>query len=1339
MGNNPTKQKGPTTAGHINDYQFELDPDYGGIPSCWSLNNLIRGNSNYEVELYEKYKTKHMEISSKVPKLSELEIRNKLVTGKRSISEMIALGFKNKQFGKPPGRTLRLPACYYKMHSIDDKAPYENNVLVVGPGMCGSAIYHQSCGRNIFTVGPLEGKYHEELQLNVVTEDNLTKDNVSNLLSYLNTNVNLFVTGLTLENDAMGGYKSAGPVPIHYPILDASFQLIKQYRFTSVVHKIFLNDNDMYYNTLVLKMASYYNTIKLLKPEGSSYGTTERYLVLSDRRTKANLIDDQKLSFLLALMKKELISAYFELKSRSIQAINDPIPCKPLQCERISDYRRYMIMETESTLWYIKMIWDKLKLNSSPNLDAFREYSASDNLNIVKRIGNGKYAYAPIFGSHQVPLIGEYDVMFDGNYFVETHADLRLNNNVVYEYSANSKSEYMIVIDAFRLFQCYNKLKVIKFDNMTSHSSKVVLIEGVPGCGKTYEIVHTAKDNSLVLSVTKSTSREIAERMAEEERDDVTVSTVDSFILHNVQEFKDVYIDEGLMLQPGEIDVIAIMSKAENVYVYGDRRQLNFIPRVAGFVANIDTFTDFASIEYRNVSRRCPQDIARIFFSSYDAGFYTTSDVVFSVKVKRIATILNVEQNDRVKYLVFTQAEKKDMLKYNYNVNTIHEVQGMTFEKVALVRLNPKQMHIYDSDAHILVACTRHTKEFTYYTTNTMDKTCQKLENALDVNVRDRSSARTKSIKASKDANESAVKTADKYPQGYEAEYYIDVIPEQACKEMSSDLHKELYNELYDKLFYLIRPNDVKLTDTIVPVTINKPTVELFEGYYPDIKDPAINLQSFYEDMLDLQFDPTYNDFDEYQFEHSDMYINVSNIKIDMLKLAESGMNVLPNHTYTPVLRTNQPNLRAHTAKQSLAAIDKRNCNAMNNAIPINMDDEINITLNKFLDGLCIPEARDMLADYSRNPVSFTQENLYEWVRDMRTEKTKNFDCTDALDALEEISRYGLMIKDDVKNKLEPNSDSEYLVPATIVHHRPVINAIFGPIFKRLFDRFTKLLSPRVMCLLKKNSDEIHQHLNNYMNPQESYQGLEIDFEKFDKSQLQMCHELEMIVYQLLGLDQFFLSIWKIGHYKTSAKDFVNGIVLYIMYQRKSGDTTTCFGNTLISMLALSRSVNLQHLIVALFIGDDSFMIFRDYLEKKHIVRTLSDIFNLSAKMICKEIIYMCSAYIINTSFNFVFIPDPLKRIEKLGKKLYFDDEKEFIERHKSFKEMVKMLKYEELYQPLIIGMTERCKKKETSSYAYIALWSLRALADDYNKYRALWVKNDSLLDKKLKRTNIRA
>jgi hypothetical protein len=51
--------------------------------------------------------------------------------------------------------------------------------------------------------------------------------------------------------------------------------------------------------------------------------------------------------------------------------------------------------------------------------------------------------------------------------------------------------------------------------------------------------------------------------------------------------------------------------------------------------------------------------------------------------------------------------------------------------------------------------------------------------------------------------------------------------------------------------------------------------------------------------------------------------------------------------------------------------------------------------------------------------------------------------------------------------------------------------------------------------------------------------------------------------------------------------DFTNGIKAPILFQRKSGDSATCFGNTLIAILAISRCMNMENMICGYFVGDD--------------------------------------------------------------------------------------------------------------------------------------------------------
>ena len=101
---------------------------------------------------------------------------------------------------------------------------------------------------------------------------------------------------------------------------------------------------------------------------------------------------------------------------------------------------------------------------------------------------------------------------------------------------------------------------------MKPYNTTVTLVEGVPGSGKTYEITHKANNEDLILTVARCTKDETAERVTKLHKG-TTVSTFDSYLINSGKKYKTVYLDEGLMLQPGEIDIVAMISNAENVYV----------------------------------------------------------------------------------------------------------------------------------------------------------------------------------------------------------------------------------------------------------------------------------------------------------------------------------------------------------------------------------------------------------------------------------------------------------------------------------------------------------------------------------------------------------------------------------------------------------------------------------------------------------------------------------------------------------------------------------------------------------------------------------------------------
>ncbi|CAH0717102.1 unnamed protein product, partial [Brenthis ino] len=79
-----------------------------------------------------------------------------------------------------------------------------------------------------------------------------------------------------------------------------------------------------------------------------------------------------------------------------------------------------------------------------------------------------------------------------------------------------------------------------------------------------------------------------------------------------------------------------------------------------------------------------------------------------------------VLREEGVVYLALYQSDKEDLIRQGYaakgsKVLTVHEAQGQTFEHVRYVRTSPKALNLYESEGHAIVAISRHTRSFVYY------------------------------------------------------------------------------------------------------------------------------------------------------------------------------------------------------------------------------------------------------------------------------------------------------------------------------------------------------------------------------------------------------------------------------------------------------------------------------------------------------------------------------------------------------------------------------------------------------------------------------------------------
>jgi hypothetical protein len=435
-----------------------------------------------------------------------------------------------------------------------------------------------------------------------------------------------------------------------------------------------------------------------------------------------------------------------------------------------------------------------------------------------------------------------------------------------------------------------------------------------------------------------------------------------------------------------------------------------------------------------------------------------------------------------MKYLVFTQQEKKDLMRMCFEVNTIHEVQGMTFKRVILVRLYAKQMTIYDSMQHILVALSRHTEWFEYATVRFMD-TIHNLIATIpkDENVTNLVKAEQRALVFS--ASMGSVAKTHKEINVVNPErpktYYVKYEPRKYIKRCNSPVGEVLVDLLSEQM---INGDGIKLpVDNFTVVNANEINVPKRQFVCNDFYgDPALVLQRYYDTLFpDSGF--LDKNFDEYQIETSDLTLYLSNVRIDTNKLAEGTAEAMPLYTLEPRLRTNQPNIRPRTARQTLLALGKRNCDTPKNALPINTALFLDETIEAFFKHFCVEDVKKITNEYVLQPVEFNLLNLRSWVDGLETQKIKRFNFLDIQVGLKEVLSYQMMIKPEPKNKMEANAHAEYLPVQNIIHHSDAVNAVFGSMFKQLFERFVSVLRPEILCMLKKNIDDMQDHFNQYL------------------------------------------------------------------------------------------------------------------------------------------------------------------------------------------------------------------------------------------------------------------
>lgn len=362
--------------------------------------------------------------------------------------------------------------------------------------------------------------------------------------------------------------------------------------------------------------------------------------------------------------------------------------------------------------------------------------------------------------------ITRYTYGFDGEDFVEYNEELNrymTNSNVVL------LSDGTKVMNARSIYESICKID-INYNNY--QLPKIDRYNGVAGCGKTKKAIDIVKlypDKCIVLTATRSAANDLRTRISEVMPDAYTdkelkmrFRTLDSLLVC-IDAYKNTYfgenkytimiIDECYMMNLGGLLSAVNLSDVDLVICIGDKYQLPYIERDRMVYYGYDDLDQVSNLkDVFNVSSRCPADVCSILNSPYRdggmKGMLTTNNIKNSITIKSLCNMKEIEHNvdKNTVVLTFKQEEKQELINKLSSVNalncfTIHEFQGQTRENIILIRLSHLEMdEIYTSKSHQLVALTRHTKKYIYYTMKNPDSLTKRIIgscNDLTININD--------------------------------------------------------------------------------------------------------------------------------------------------------------------------------------------------------------------------------------------------------------------------------------------------------------------------------------------------------------------------------------------------------------------------------------------------------------------------------------------------------------------------------------------------------------------------------------------------------------------------
>jgi hypothetical protein len=198
-------------------------------------------------------------------------------------------------------------------------------------------------------------------------------------------------------------------------------------------------------------------------------------------------------------------------------------------------------------------------------------------------------------------------------------------------------------------------------------------------------------------------------------------------------------------------------------------------------------------------------------------------------------------------------------------------------------------------------------------------------------------------------------------------------------------------------------------------------------------------------------------------------------------------------------------------------------------------------------------------------------------------------------------------------------------------------------------ERWISVMKTKYMYYTRLSPSEFEREFNYRFDARHlfSLPRSECDISKYDKSMAQWYLIFEIRLDIALGMPVYLAEIWFNSHVVSTYNDRGAGVQVSVEFQRRSGDASTFFGNTLINHACALACYDHNKIVSAVYAGDDNVHFGVD----EDISGPFADYFNFETKTLSNlPSVYFCGMFLVPFNEYTYFTPDPVRFLVKLGR-----------------------------------------------------------------------------------------